>query len=145
MIPKAYCLECDEMCSYHIVEKESVVTVKDKTFKVKQKHAYCDVCGEEVWPHEIAVSNDIVTFDEYRKLKGLLTSEEIKAIRKKRNMSQVDLARFIKAGDKNIARYETGTIQDPVFDYLMRMVDDDKCYRAMLDFQKRTANKNLKK
>ena len=49
-------------------------------------------------------------------------------------MSQVDLARFIKCGEKNIARYETGTIQDPVFDFLMRMVDDDDCYKAMVAF-----------
>ena len=143
MIRKAYCIECDEMRPYHIVEKERLATVKDSSFKVKIQHAFCNICGEEVWPHEVAVNNDIVTFDEYRRLKGLLTSEDIKAIRKKRDMSQVDLARFIKAGDKNIARYETGTIQDPVFDYLMRMVDDDKCYQTMVALQKNTSFRPL--
>ena len=144
MRKKAYCIECDEMRPYHIVEKERVATVKDLTFKVKVKCAVCDQCGcDQLGPYEVMKENNITTFDEYRRLKGLLTSEEIKAIRKKRDMNQVDLARFIKAGDKNIARYETGTIQDPVFDYLMRMVNDDKCYQTMVALQRDSSFKPL--
>ncbi|MBO4667581.1 MAG: hypothetical protein J5666_05610 [Bacilli bacterium] len=146
MRKKAYCIECDEMRPYHIVEKERVATVKDLTFKVKTKRAVCDKCGcDQLGPYEVMKENDITTFDEYRRLKGLLTSEDIKAIRKKRDMSQVELARFIKAGDKNIARYETGTIQDPVFDYLMRMVNDDKCYQTMVALQRNSSFKRLTK
>lgn len=46
-------------------------------------------------------------------------------------MSQRDLANFIQCGEKNIARYERGAIQDRVFDYLIRLVDNNEVYKQM--------------
>ncbi len=128
---EAYCLNCDEMCEYITKTEHRKTTVKDLTFDVDVIVAFCKKCGEEVFPSEVTKANDLIIFDEYRRLKGLLTSKEIKAIRQKRNMSQVELARFIDCGEKNIARYENGTIQDKVFDLLIRMVGDDECFKAM--------------
>ena len=48
--------------------------------------------------------------------------------------------KFINCGEKNIARYETGKIQDAVFDQLIRMVDDEKCYQAMKKMKKQNKN-----
>ena len=128
---EAYCLNCDDVCEYITKTEHRKTTVKDLTFDVEVIVAFCKKCGEEVFPSEVTKENDLIIFDEYRKLKGLLTSKEIKAIRQKRNMSQVELARFIDCGEKNIARYENGTIQDKVFDRLIRMVGNDLCFLAM--------------
>lgn len=129
----AYCDNCEKRVPYYIKDTLLTVTVKDKTFEVVIKRAHCKKCGEEVYPHDIEKENDLIVYDEYRRLQGLLTSDEIKAIRKKRGLSQVGLARLINCGDKNIARYEAGTIQDRVFDLLLRLVDDDRSYKVILN------------
>ena len=110
-------------------------TVKGKTFDVLLKKAYCKKCGEPVFPVEINKANDIIVYDGYRKLVGLLTSEQIKEIRKKRGLSQTEFARLLDCGEKNIARYETGTIQDKAFDLLMRLADNDQSYRVIRQLQ----------
>ena len=125
------CSNCDKEVTYIIKKENKEVNVKGDIFNVEVKVAYCSECHEKVFPDELAKENDLIIYDEYRRRHNLLTSEEIKAIRLKRNMSQTQLANFIHCGEKNIARYETGKIQDAVFDQLIRMVNDDKCYQAM--------------
>ena len=128
----AYCEQCDQDVEYITKEETKQVQVRELKFDVKIKVAYCKKCHEQVFPSSFSKENELIIFDEYRRLKHLLTSSEIKAIREKRGMSQRDLARFINCGEKNITRYENGIIQDPAFDYLMRMVGDDEMYELML-------------
>ena len=128
---KIYCINCDEEVDYITKEETKKVIVKGREFEVTLKRAYCAICGEPVSPDKIAKENDLTVFDTYRRLEGLLTSDQIKAIRFKRGLSQIGLARLINCGEKNIARYETGTIQDRAFDLLMRLVDDDNSYAVL--------------
>lgn len=138
-----YCVNCDAEVNYITRQEKKRVVVKGREFEVTLTRAYCAECGEPVSPDAIAKANDLIVFDEYRKLEGLLTSEQIKAIRFKRGLSQVALARLINCGEKNIARYETGTIQDRAFDLLMRLVDDDKSY-AVLKSKQMEKEENIK-
>lgn len=128
---RVYCVSCDEEVDYIIKEETKKVTVKGREFEVTLKRTYCAKCGEPVSVDKIAKQNDLIVFDEYRRLENLLTSEQIKTIRTKRGLSQVALARLIDCGEKNIARYETGTIQDRAFDLLIRLVDDDRSYEVL--------------
>ena len=127
----AICENCDDEVSYEVKKIKKTYIIRGISFEVEIKQAYCNQCHNPVFPYDISKENDIIIYDAYKRLKGLLTSSEIVAIRKKRKMSQQDLARFIKCGEKNIARYENGAIQDEVFDNLIRMVDNDDIYFAM--------------
>ena len=138
---KIYCINCDEEVDYITKEETKKVIVKGREFEVTLKRAYCATCGEPVSPDKIAKENDLIVFDTYRRLEGLLTSDQIKAIRFKRGLSQTALARLINCGEKNIARYETGTIQDKAFDLLMRLVDDDTSYAVLRARQNKENNR----
>ena len=126
-----YCINCDGNVNYITKKETKKVIVKGREFEVTLTRAYCAKCGEPLSPDEIAKENDLIVYDEYRRLEGLLTSDQIKAIREKRHLSQVGLAKLINCGEKNIARYETGTIQDRAFDLLMRLVDNDASYAVL--------------
>lgn len=130
---EAYCEKCDEIVKDYIVKKvKKTITVGgDTTFETDYLEAYCPICGEEVWPFEVEKQNDILVYDNYKRIVGLLTTDEIKAIRKKRGLSQVQLAQLIHCGEKNIARYENGAVQDKVFDILIRLVDNDASYKVL--------------
>ena len=131
-IKTAFCEECEEFVPYTLSKIKRKHTIRDLTFEVEEYVATCPKCGcTKLGPHEIWAHNLKATYDEYKRRVGLLTSDEIIRIRKKRGMSQVELANFIQCGEKNIARYENGAIQDRVFDLLIRLVDDDNVFRKI--------------
>ena len=119
----AFCLECDSDVNYFTKPGVRSVTVKGIPVSFNSIEAYCSKCGTPIFAYEVERINQIRCFDEYKKKKGLLTSGEIIAIRDKYNLSQTDLANAIMVGKKNIARYETGKIQDKCIDLLIRMLD----------------------
>jgi hypothetical protein len=76
----------------------------------------CDSCDEQVLPARLL---ERIEAARYR-VEGLLTPTEMRAIRGSR--SQVEMARFIGAGDKTYARWEAGlSIQTKAMDTLIRV------------------------
>ena len=63
--------------------------------------------------------------NEYRRKMGLLTSDEIVAIREKYGLSQVDLSNLLGWGEVTISRYESKAIQDEPYDNILREIRDN--------------------
>jgi DNA-binding transcriptional regulator YiaG len=61
------------------------------------------------------------TADAYRKKHGLLTSEEIKALRKLLQKTQTQFAQLVGVGEASVKRWETWLVQDKSSDELMRL------------------------
>ena len=74
---------------------------------------------------KLEIENDIIIFDAYKKQVGLLTSQEIIALREKYNISQATLSKILGFGIKTITRYENGTIQDKSNDLLLRLIKEN--------------------
>ena len=129
---KGYCGHCDDMVDFHIEHfKNRLHSVKGVEVKSDEFVAICNKCGNELWVEAIEEVDDKLVFDAYKKEVGLLTSQEIKDIRTKRRMSQKELAKFLSIGEKDITRYENGSIQTRAVDLMIRMVDNDETYFAM--------------
>ncbi len=78
----------------------------------------CEGCGEEILPPELS---DRIEAEHYR-VQCLLAPAEVKAIRERTGLSQVDMARLLGVGDKTYARWEAGlSIQNKSMDNLIRM------------------------
>ncbi|MCR5033004.1 MAG: DUF4065 domain-containing protein [Lachnospiraceae bacterium] len=75
----------------------------------------------------------------YRMKHGLLTSDEIVAIRESYGLSQVDLARLLGWGEATISRYESKAIQDEAYDNMLRLIKDNPL--QALEFLKKNADK----
>ena len=75
-----------------------------------------------------------LAFDVYKKKHGLLTTQEIINIRKKRGWSQEKMAKFLDIGLKDIARYENGAVQTKAIDNMIRLVDNDQIFYAMAKY-----------
>lgn len=125
MIKKKYlCLNCDEERDFYTKPIHRKVEVKGVIVEVDVEQAYCKECGREIFVFPLEKKNQIKIYDAYKKKMGLLTSEDIIAIRKRHGISQSQLADSIRIGQKNIARYENGAIQDKSIDLLIRIYDD---------------------
>lgn len=136
-----WCLRCDTVNEYELTTEIRKVTVKGVPVEFEAIKAYCPHCGDPLFVYEAERINQIRCFDEYKKKKGLLTSEEIIEIRNKYGLSQTDLAKAIMVGKKNIARYEIGKIQDKSIDLLIRLLDK---HPHWFGIKTETKNKELK-
>lgn len=75
----------------------------------------------------------------YRIKMGLLTSNEIVAIRESYGLSQVDLSKLLGWGEATVSRYESKAIQDDAYDTMLRLIKDNPL--QALEFLKKNADK----
>lgn len=129
---KEYCQSCNDYVEFDVKKVSKTIQVKEETVIVDVYECYCKECGERIFVYDYEKMNDIIVYDAYKKKVGLLTSSEIKDLRRKRGMTQIELARFLGIGDKDITRYESGSIQNKCIDNLLRLVKDDKSYEEMV-------------
>jgi putative zinc finger/helix-turn-helix YgiT family protein len=88
-------------------------------------HLSCPKCGETVLRFEDArrLGRDAIAI--YRKKHGLLSADEIRAIRGRFGLTQGDLARLLRLGANTISRWESGkNVQTAAMDMLLRLIRD---------------------
>ena len=120
----AWCINCDSDVNYASASEIRKVNVKGVPIEFNAIKAYCPKCGAPLFVYEVQRLKQVRCYDEYKRKKGLLTSGEIIDIRRKYGLSQTDLARALRIGAKNIARYETGKIQDRCIDFMIRLLNE---------------------
>lgn len=114
---KMKCFVCDEG-TFKRQEERIEGLVRGEKHAVSMEAMVCDVCG-----HVALEGKDVQEFmrrlaDAYRHQHGLLTSDEIRAIRGE--MSQVEFARELGVGVASIKRWELGKIQTEHADRTIR-------------------------
>ena len=95
-------------------------------------YSKCDYCNE-IFYNSDDLDNYEIQFEKAlekeRKSENLLTAKEIKAIRKKYNLTQLQLELLLKIGPKNVAKWETyKSNQSKTIDKLLRNMNDDYCF-----------------
>jgi len=120
---KVYCENCDKQVDYILKPVKREYKVKDDVVAVEINEAYCAICGKRLFVFKVERENQIRVYDAYKIKHKLLTSNDIIEIRKRHHLSQKDLARKIRIGEKNIARYENGAIQDQSINLLILFYD----------------------
>jgi putative zinc finger/helix-turn-helix YgiT family protein len=118
-----YCNECNKLIETRVVEKKQTLNVKGKDITLCVPVRVCDICGGEILDEELDSKSLEQYYNKYRLSEHLLMPDEIKNIRIKYNLSQVSFARFLGFGEKTIARYENGAIQDVCHDNIIRLVN----------------------
>ncbi len=110
--------------------------VKGKIIEFDEYYMVDSITGEEVFDRNIEIENDIRLYDIYKKQMNLLTSSEIKTIRKKYEMNQKEFALSIGVGEITIHRFENGSIQTESVDSIIRLSEDpDIMYNLLIKNQ----------
>lgn len=125
---KRYCYNCDKKVEFKTSKSVDTFNVKNCEVEAEVKHIFCKDCGEELYDADIERENTIRIYDAYKQKNGLLTSEQIKRIRDIHHLSQKKLADLLRTGEKTITRYENGAIQDPSYDLLLRILQNENGY-----------------
>ena len=107
--------------------KTIVYKYKNHSKEIVQPGKYCKECGEGfLSPADLKQSKKEIA-DFKREVDNLLTTEEIKRIRKKLRLTQEKASEFFGGGKRAFHKYETGEInQSKPLDILFRLLDKNK-------------------
>ena len=117
------------ICGGSKLERKEVTETfeyKGQSFEYPNYVVYaCGSCGEEIVDSKCLKESGRKIRDFYRKVDGLLTSYEIKRIRKfKLGLTQDDASKLIGGGPKSFCKYENcEVIQSEAVDNLLRVLD----------------------
>ncbi|MEF9974380.1 MAG: type II toxin-antitoxin system MqsA family antitoxin [Clostridia bacterium] len=130
------CAGCRKEVETRIEKRMEHYPVKGMDIQIEATVRVCTVCGKAIWDDDLDNQNLIAAFNDYRREKGLLMPEEIRAIREKYGLSQMAFARVLGLGDKTIARYENGSIQDEAQNNLIYLIADEDNFKCLFEKNK---------
>lgn len=88
-------------------------------------HLACPKCGEVVLRFLDAKRLHEDACEIYRRRHGLLSADEMRAIREHFGLTQADLARLLRLGANTVSRWESGrNVQTAAMDILLRLIRD---------------------
>lgn len=88
-------------------------------------HLACPRCGEVVlrFKDSKRLGEDAIAI--YRKKHGLLSSDDLREIRRRFGLTQAELARLLRLGANTVSRWESGrNVQTGAMDMLLRLIRD---------------------
>ena len=120
--PGENCPICD-MGVLELKQKEFNFEYKGHNTPFNKEVLVCSSCDDSFLKDSDEKEMDRYLTDERRKIDRLLTSEEIRQVRKLYDVTQVKFAEIFEVGKKNFARYETGAAtQSRSMDKLLRVL-----------------------
>lgn len=136
------CPLCDKTHEVDERKRLTTITLKGDQVSYEERFFFCENADDEENEFEtgsMTNANLLNARNAYRVKHGLLTSDEIVAIRESYGLSQVDLARLLGWGEATISRYESKAIQDDAYDAMLRIIKDNPL--QALEFLKKNADK----
>lgn len=124
VLPNDACPACGTM----MIEKRGTLRLPVNGEEIavpSAAHLKCPKCGEVVLRFQDGkrLGEDAIAL--YRKKHGLLSADEIRAIREHFNLRQADLARLLRLGANTVSRWESGrNVQTAAMDILLRLIRD---------------------
>jgi putative zinc finger/helix-turn-helix YgiT family protein len=115
-------------CGTKMVEKRGALRLPvngEETAVPSAAHLSCPMCGDIVLRFQDAkrLGEDATAI--YRRKHGLLSADDIRAIRERFNLTQADLARLLRLGANTVSRWESGrNVQTAAMDMLLRLIRD---------------------
>lgn len=122
------CPLCDKV---HEIEKRTRIAktiIKGEEVEYEEIYYFCQNSDEdenEFVTSKLENENLLNARNTYRQAHGLLTSDEIVAIRESYGLSQIDLAKLLGWGEATISRYESKAIQDEAYDNILRVIKEN--------------------
>ncbi len=99
-------------------------TRNGEEFTVRTDGLSCTHCGFKTISNEQSGEFTRLISDAYRRKHGLLTSDQIRDVRKRLRMTQKEFADYLGVGVASVKRWEIGKIQDQAMNRLILLMTD---------------------
>ncbi|HZK83076.1 MAG TPA: type II TA system antitoxin MqsA family protein [Desulfosporosinus sp.] len=131
-----FCEDCNGMRDTTPKATEITHKIRGEEITVIVNVPFCSECGCELSDLDVEEYHHDLALNEYRKRKGLLYSEQIKAIREKYGLSQRAFARALGFAEPTINRYELGALQDTLHNNILLLVNEPSVMLKMASLNK---------
>jgi len=132
-VSETFCPTCQEYRETRIEARDETYTVRGRTVTVNVEVEVCPTCGQTVFQEDRDAGVMRRVYDAYRREEGLLTPDEIKAIRKQYALSQRSFAALLGMSQATINRYERGAVQERAHDEAIRACRSPDHVLGLLD------------
>jgi len=124
VLPDDACPRCGTMMEER--SGELTYSVNGQKIAVEDvPHMRCPACDEAVLGNDEAALLRQRAFTLYRNKYGLLSAEEIRAIRERLGLTQSHFAALLRLGGNTLSRWEAGRkVQTASLDLLLRLIRD---------------------
>jgi putative zinc finger/helix-turn-helix YgiT family protein len=118
---KKNCPICGNISIWEEITERTNIEVRGETFNVKDHYYRCSECGEEFEDFIDPIDPLDEAYRKYREKHGFLQPEEIKGLRKKYALTQIELSSLLGLGEVTISRWENGALQEESNDIYLRL------------------------
>jgi putative zinc finger/helix-turn-helix YgiT family protein len=126
------CPVCNSEGKVKSVKGEKTITVRNEAVAVETQYYKCSKCGEEFLASSSSNDPFAQAYRLYRLRHRMLQPEEIRAFRRKFDLTQEELAKLLGLGGATLSRYENGSLQDRTHDTLIRMAMEPENLRELV-------------
>ena len=124
VLPDDACPNCGTMMKERRSSLSTSVNGEDVAVR-DASHLRCPKCAEVVLRLDEVRHLNQAALDVYRRKHGLLSSDEIRSLRERPGLTQVELGRLLRLGSNTISRWESGrNVQTAAMDVLLRLIRD---------------------
>ena len=143
IVENKYCSECEHLTRFE--EIKLVEKVKVKNSLIENEHTYykCNQCGELFEPFDDPDYNARLDFEKYKKLNGLLSSNEIKEIRLEYSLTLRQMADLIGISYSTLSEIENGSIQSKLLNSMLTVMEDPFSVRALYKTREKFLTENF--
>jgi len=125
---KYSCPICEKVHKVKVYQEPTKALIKKQPIEYLETYYYCPISEEEFYPSQILDNNLLEARDNYRKENNLLTSSEIKEIRKFYGLSQKEFSNILGWGDITIQRYESKSIQEETYNEMIKRAKENPLF-----------------
>ena len=124
VLPDDACPTCGSMMRERRSSLSTSVNGEDVLVR-DASHLRCPKCREVVLRLDEVRHLNQAALDIYRRKYGLLSSDEIRSLRERLGLTQVELGRLLRLGSNTISRWESGrNVQTAAMNVLLRLIRD---------------------
>lgn len=118
---KGFCPSCERETELVHIQKIEEINIKGETIPIEVDRFRCEECGEEFDNPSPVYDPLAAAYREYRRRKGMVQPEQIRAFREKYGFTQKELSDLLGFGGATLSRYENGTLQDEAHNTILRL------------------------
>nr|WP_075574379.1 type II toxin-antitoxin system antitoxin SocA domain-containing protein [Ezakiella massiliensis] len=134
---KFFCDGCRDFVDYKIINEDMNQNLKGKDYFFSGKRAFCQSCGNELYPDEVSEYNLKTLYDVYRKENSIISHEDIKNLPEMYDIGKRPLSTLLDLGEQTLTRYIDGDLPTKQYsDYLQRVHDEPVYYNEILEKNK---------
>lgn len=134
MEKRAYCGKCGKEQPYRINSVPMVGRLKEEAYSYTGQEAHCQACGERLEVPEVEEANVRTLYDLYRKDKGIISLERIRAIPVRYAIGKRPLSKLLGWGELTFTRYYEGYMPSRQYsEVLKRLYEEPAYYKELLE------------